>query len=137
MKDFSLLAALFVLLICTVIFPACVHWGYHGGPSYKKITTDNVFYLCSSNAFRLKNTPETKASMYCYKENVLLYRRIVVNKDTLIQNGFLKLSDDLIAVTKNNAINVEIILDDKDYYDFVIARNLCVNDTISGSFRVY
>lgn len=119
------------------IFPACVHWGYNGGPTYKKITTDKIRYICSANEFRLKKAPATKASMYCYKGNELLYRRIGVNKDTLIQDGFLKLPNDLIALTKNTAIKVEIILDEKDYYDFIIAKDSCVNDSISGSFRVY
>lgn len=119
------------------IFPACVHWGYNGGPTYKKITTDKIRYICSANEFRLKKAPATKASMYCYKGNELLYRRIVVNKDTLIQDGYLKLPNDLIALTKNTAIKVEIILDEKDYYAFIIAKDSCVNDSISGSFRVY
>ncbi len=137
MKVSSFLAILVILLLSTVFFPACVHWGYNGGPTYKKITTDNVRYMCIDNEFRLKKVPEKKASIYCYKGNELLYRRIVVNKDTLLQDGFLKIPDGLIALTKVNALKVEIILDEKEYYDFSISKDLCVNDTISGSFRVY
>ena len=131
------MAKIISFCLCLTIFSACVQWGYQGGPSYKKITTDNVSYICSSSEFRLKNVPETKASIYCYKENMMLYRRIVVNKDTLTQNGFLKLPDELIAIIKNNVIKVEIILDGKGYYDFNISKTACINDTISGSLRVY
>ena len=137
MKVSSFLAILVILLLSTVFFPACCHWGYNGGPTYKKITTDHLRYMCIDNEFRLKKVPEKKASIYCYKENTLLYRRIVIHKDTLIQEGFLKLPDELIALTKANVVTVEIILDDKEYYDFRILKNSCVNDTISGSLRVY
>lgn len=128
---------LLISCVCMGMLPACVHWGYNGGPTYKKITTDKIRYICSANEFRLKKAPATKASMYCYKGYELLYRRIVVNKDTLIQDGFLKLPNDLIALTKNTVIKAEIILDEKDYYDFIISRDSCINDSISGSFRVY
>ncbi len=128
---------LLISCVCMGMLPACVHWGYNGGASYKKITTNKIRYICSANEFRLKNAPASKASIYCYKENTLLYRRIVIHKDTLIQEGFLKLPDELIALTKANVVTVEIILDDKEYYDFRILKNSCVNDTISGSLRVY
>lgn len=137
MRVSSFLAVRFTLFIYTVIISSCVHWGYRGGPVYKKINTDNIRYICSNNEFRIKNAPETKASLYCYKENELLYRRIVVDKDTLTQDGFLKLPNDLIALTKINTIKVEIILDEREYYDFRIAKDSCVNDTISGLLRVY
>jgi hypothetical protein len=137
MKVSPISSVRFILFFCTVIFLSCVHWGYQGGPGYKKISSDNIRYICSNNEFRIKNAPETKASLYCYKENELLYRRIVVNKDTLLQEGFLKLPNDLMALTKNNTIKVEIIIDEKDYYDFIMAKESCVNDTISGLLRVY
>lgn len=137
MRVSSFLAARFILFLCAVIFSSCTHWGYQGGPTYKRIHTGNIRYICSTHEFRIKNAPETKASLYCYKENELLYRRIVVNKDTLIQDGFLKLPNDLVALIKNNTIKAEVIIDEKEYYDFIIAKDSCLNDTISGLLRVY
>ncbi len=137
MKAFSFLAVVVVVLICTFFFQSCVHWGYNGGPSYKKITTDNIRYICGENKFRLKNLPTAKASMYCYQDSRLIYQHIFNHKDTLKKDGFLKLPDDIAGFTKVPVLVVQIIIDERDYYDFIISKEACVNDTISGSIRVY